>query len=91
MNTNTQIHRAGSVEMTEADIQAALSEGKEYIISHRKIYHVQQTRGGGYRFPEVYRKRGGLPIMVRGRYQFATPETAAKLSNGFIHADAWTC
>jgi len=90
MNTK-QIHRAGNVEMTSEDIQKALSHGKEYVISHRKIYHIQTSRCGNYRFPEVYRERGYLPLMVRGRYQFATPEMASKLSGGLILSDAWTC
>jgi hypothetical protein len=60
--------KIGNAEFRPGDIIAAIDSGKNYLASYRSVYLLRATINGGERGEFIHRKRGGLPITVKGRF-----------------------
>lgn len=76
MNTNTL--KLAGIEFEPAEIAAAVNDGKTFIAKGRTLYTLRQSQGVYYASP-VYKERGTLPLVSRGRFVLLTAAAANKL------------
>lgn len=76
MNTNTL--KIAGIEFELAEITTAVNDGKTFIAKGRTLYILRQSQGVYYASP-VYKERGTLPLVSRGRFVLLTAAAANKL------------
>ena len=74
-------YKAGSIELTEAEVNEYYNNGQIYLVSYRKVFQIFWSNAQGrFYFPVVYHHSGDLPLTKRGHF-FAMN---AKGVNGLI-------
>ncbi len=76
MNTNTL--KIAGIEFEPAEITTAVNDGKTFLAKGRTLYTLRQSQGVYYASP-VYKERGALPLVSRGRFALLTAAAANKL------------
>ena len=67
MKANENLMLAG-IEFRAAEIQDALDDGKEWLAKGRTLYLVRNSVNAGFSARPVYKERGNLPLVSRGRF-----------------------
>jgi hypothetical protein len=78
MKTKTN-YQAGNLLLSGEEIKQAIDRGESVLLTFRKVYSIKQTSSGMFQIVEAYKERGKLPLLVKGRFTFVTPERANKL------------
>lgn len=76
MNMNTL--KIAGIEFEPAEITTAVNDGKTFLAKGRTLYTLRQSQGVYYASP-VYKERGALPLVSRGRFVLLTAAAANKL------------
>lgn len=70
METIIKIH---GVEMLRAEVDEAFLNDRKYLITGRDIYKLRFSISRNTFFTNpIYHKRGGVPLMNKGRFKLAT-------------------
>ena len=67
------------IEFRPAEIQSAIDSGREWLVKGRTLYLVRQSRNAGFSACPVYKERGSLPLVARGRFLLMTAGEANSL------------
>lgn len=77
--TQENVKIAG-IEFCPAEIQSAIDSGREWLVKGRTLYFVRQSRNAGFSACPVYKERGSLPLVARGRFRLLTAAEANALT-----------
>ena len=66
------------VELTTQELNDALTNGNRFLAKGRTLYAIFSDLHGVYSRP-VYKERGSLPLVARGRFILADAKTANAL------------
>ena len=67
----------GRIDITKEELIENLIKNRNYIITFRSIYIVLNEKG---KFKKVFTKRGGIPLIGRGRYIMTNKEHATAIA-----------
>ena len=68
MQTIEKTTKLAGIELRPAEIQAAIDNGREWLAKGRTLYAIRRTENGGFSACPVYKERGNLPLVSRGRF-----------------------
>ena len=75
----TETETIAGIEFRPAEIRAAIDEGREWLAKGRTLYLVSHSRNSGFSARQVYKERGSLPLVARGRFRLMTAGEANSL------------
>lgn len=78
MKTNETLTLAG-IEFRAAEIKDALDDGREWLAKGRTLYLVGYSENAGFSARPVYKERGNLPLVSRGRFALLNAAAANSL------------
>lgn len=67
------------IEFCPAEIQLAIDSGREWLVKGRTLYAVRSSTNAGFSACPVYKERGSLPLVARGRFRLLTAREANSL------------
>jgi hypothetical protein len=67
MRTKETTKLAG-IEFRPVEIHDAINDGREWLAKGRTLYFVSYSRNAGFSARPVYKERGSLPLVSRGRF-----------------------
>ena len=67
------------IEFRAAEIQSAIDYGKEWLAKGRTLYLVGYSENAGFSARPVYKERGNLPLVSRGRFALLNAAAANSL------------
>jgi hypothetical protein len=91
MKTENKTVTLAGIEFLPAEIRAAIDEGREWLAKGRALYFVNHSGNAGFSARQVYKERGNLPLVARGRFRLMTAGEANSLV-GFdlcIETEGW--
>jgi hypothetical protein len=83
-HTHTQTRKTehetiAGIEFRPAEIRAAIDDGREWLVKGRTLYFVSHSRNAGFSARPVYKERGNLPLVSRGRFALLDAASANSL------------
>lgn len=75
----TENETIAGIEFRPAEIRAAIDSGREWLAKGRKLYFVSHSENAGFSARPVYKERGSLPLVERGRFLLMTALEANSL------------
>jgi len=75
----TETETIAGIEFRLAEIRAAVDEGREWLAKGRTLHFVSYSRNAGFSARPVYKERGSLPLVARGRFRLVTAREANSL------------
>jgi hypothetical protein len=79
METENKTVTLAGIQFLPAEIRAAIGEGREWLAKGRKLYFVSHSENAGLSARPVYKERGSLPLVARGRFRLMTALEANSL------------
>jgi len=79
MKTIEETTKLAGIEFRPAEIQAAIDAGREWLAKGRTLYAIRQSVNGGFSACRVYKERGNLPLVSRGRFVLLNAASAHAL------------
>ncbi len=67
MQTIEETTKLAGIEFRPAELQTAIDDGREWLAKGRTLYAIRQSISGFSACP-VYKERGDLPLVSRGRF-----------------------
>ena len=67
------------IEFRPAEIQSAIDSGREWLVKGRTLYLVRHSINTGFSARPVYKERGNLPLVSRGRFALLNSAAANSL------------
>ena len=64
------------IEFRAAEIKDAIEDGREWLAKGRTLYLVGHSENAGFSARPVYKERGDLPLVSRGRFVLINATTA---------------
>ena len=75
----TETETIAGIEFRLAEIRAAIDEGREWLAKGRMLLFVSHSDNAGFSARPVYKERGSLPLVARGRFRLMTAGEANAL------------
>ncbi len=79
METENKTVTLAGIEFRPAEIRAAIDDGREWIAKGRTLYLVGYSENAGFSARPVYKERGSLPLVSRGRFALLDAASANSL------------
>jgi hypothetical protein len=79
MKSIEEITKLAGIEFRPADIQAAIDDGREWLAKGRTLYAIRQSENAGFSACPVYKERGNVPLVSRGRFVLLNATSANAL------------
>lgn len=79
MRTENKTLTLAGIEFRPAEIQSAIDDGKEWLAKGRTLYLVGYSKNAGFSARPVYKERGSLPLVSRGRFALLNASAANSL------------
>lgn len=76
--TQNKVYRAGSIKLTEKELQDATDKGCVAIIGYKTAWAIATTCSG-FQITKAYHTRASVPLMSRGRFCMLDAKDANKL------------
>jgi len=79
METETETLKLAGIEFRAFEIKSAIDDGKEWLAKGRTLYLVRHSINTGFSARPVYKERGNLPLVSRGRFSLLNAVAANSL------------
>lgn len=79
MKAENETLTLAGIEFRPAEIQSALDDGREWLAKGRTLYLVSHSENAGFSARPVYKERGSLPLVSRGRFSLLNSAAANSL------------
>jgi hypothetical protein len=79
MKTENKTVTLAGIEFRAAEIQEAIDDGNEWLAKGRALYFVSHSANAGFSARQVYKERGNLPLVAKGRFLLMTAGEANSL------------
>ena len=78
MKTIEETAKLAGIDFRTDELQAALDDGRQWLAKGRTLYAIRQSISGFSACP-VYKERGDLPLVSRGRFVLLNAASANAL------------
>jgi hypothetical protein len=79
MKTIEENIKLAGIEFRPVEIQTAIDDGREWLAKGRTLYAIRQSENAGFSACPVYKERGDLPLVSRGRFVLLNSASANAL------------
>ena len=79
MKTENKTVTLAGIELLPAEIRTAIDDGREWLAKGRMLHFVSHSENAGFSARPVYKERGSLPLVARGRFRLMTAREANSL------------
>ena len=79
MKTENKTVTLAGIEFLPAEIRTAIDDGRDWLAKGRMLHFVSHSRNAGFSARPVYKERGSVPLVARGRFLLMTAGEANSL------------
>ena len=79
MKTNEETIKLAGIDFRADELQSALDDERQWLAKGRTLYAVKRSANAGFSACPVYKERGDLPLVSRGRFVLLNADSANAL------------